>query len=82
VWLTKRRELSLRKLRRPLPALAARWFPLLFAPSAALGSFLYRASTTAQRLVLKAVRTRRTPAQLLRDSLASQNDFFESTLAA
>ncbi len=82
VWLTKRRELSLLKLIRPLQALADRWFHLLFAPSAALGSFLPRAYTTAERLGLKAVRKRRTTAQLLRDSLASQNDFFESTLAA
>jgi hypothetical protein len=82
VWITKRRELSLLKLIRHLQALADRWFHLLFAPSAALYSFLHRAYTTAERLVLKAVRKRRTTAQLLRDSLASQNDFFESTLAA
>jgi hypothetical protein len=81
VWLTKRRELSLLKLIRHLQALADRWLHLLFAPSAALYSFLRRAYTTAKRLVLKALRTRRTTAQLLRDSLAAQHDFFEPALA-
>jgi hypothetical protein len=79
VWLTTRRELSRLKLIRPLPALADRWLPLLFAPASALCSFLRRAYTTAERLVLKAVRKRRTTAQLLRDSLASQPDFFGSS---
>jgi len=41
VWLTKQRELSLLKLIRHLPALAGRWFHLLFALSAALCSFLH-----------------------------------------
>jgi len=81
VWLTKRRELSLLNLIRHLQALADRWLHLLFAPSSALCSFLRRAYTTAERLGRKAVRKRRTPAQLLRDSLASQNDFFEPALA-
>lgn len=82
VWSIKRRELSLLKLIRHLQALADRWLHLLFAPSAALCAFLRRAYITAERLVLKAVRKRRTTAQLLRDSLASQPDFFEPALAA
>jgi hypothetical protein len=81
VWLTKRRELSLLKLSRHLQALADRWLHLLFAPASALCSFLRRAYTTAERLVLKAVRKRRTTAQLLRDSLASQHDFFKPARA-
>jgi hypothetical protein len=81
MWITKRRELSLLKLICHLPALADRWLHLLFAPSAALCSFLRRAYTTAERLVLKAVRKRRTTAQLLRDSLASQYDFFKPARA-
>ncbi len=81
LWITKRRELSLLKLIRHLPALADRWLHLLFAPSSALCSFLRRAYTTAARLVLKAVRKRRTTAQLLRDSLASQPDFFKPARA-
>jgi hypothetical protein len=35
----------------------------------------------AARLVRKAVRKRRTSAQRLRESLGSQDDFFEPTLA-
>lgn len=82
VWLTKRRALSLLKLIRHVQALADRWFSLLFAPSAVLCSFLHRAYSTAEPLVRTAVRQRRTTAQLLRDRLASQHDFFASTLAA
>jgi hypothetical protein len=81
VWITKRRELSLLKLIRHLQALADRWLHLLFAPASALCSFLRRAYTTAERLVLKAVRKRRTTVQLLRDSLASQHDFFKPARA-
>jgi hypothetical protein len=81
LWSTKRRELSLLKLVRHLQALADRWLHLLFAPPSALHSFLHQTYTTAVRLALKALRKRQTTAQLLRDSLASQNDFFEPALA-
>jgi hypothetical protein len=81
VWRTKHRELSLLKLVRHFQAVADQWLQVLFRTQAALRSFLYRACATAERLVAKASRKRRTSAQLLRESLHAQNDFMEFTKA-
>lgn len=77
----KRRELSVLKLVRHLQACADRWSQMLFASAADLRSFLHRACATAERLVAKASRKRRTSAQRLRESLPAQNDFIEFTMA-
>jgi hypothetical protein len=81
VWANKRRELSLLKLVRHLQAGADRWLQALFQPAAALRRFLHQTCATAARLVAKASRKRRTTAQLLRDSLDTQNDCNEFPLA-
>lgn len=79
LWEKKRRELSVLKLVRHLQALADRWFQALFQAEAELRHFLHRACATAQRLVAKAARKRRTSAQILRESLNTQNNFIEFT---
>jgi len=81
LWTKKRRELSELKLVRHLQAFADRWLQMLFEPATALCSFLHRACTTAERLVAKASRKRRTSAQRLHESLHTQNDFIEFTMA-
>jgi hypothetical protein len=80
VW-QQRRELSLFKLARHLQANADSWLQHLFRPPRQLIAFLSRLGATAQRLVRKAARKRRTSAQRLRESLGSQVDFFEPALA-
>jgi hypothetical protein len=81
LWEKKRRELSLVKLVRHLQAVADRWLQVLFQPAVELHRFLHHACATAERLVAKASRTRRTSAQLLCESLRTQNDFLEFTEA-
>lgn len=83
-WEKKRRELSLLNLVRHLQAFADQWFHALFQAEAELHHFLSRACATAERLVAKASRKRRTSAQILRKSFHTQNDFIEltETLAA
>ena len=80
VWHKKQRELSLLKLVRHFQALAEWWLQALFQPAAALCSFLSCACMTAERLVPKASRKRRTSAQRLRESLQTQNDFIQLTI--
>jgi len=80
VW-QHQRELSLFKLARHLQANADAWLQHLFRPPLQLTMFLSRLCAPAERLVRKAVRKRRTSAQLLRESLGSQEDFFEPILA-
>jgi len=80
IW-QQRRELSLFKLARHLQANADSWLQHLFRPPRQLIAFLSRLCATAQRLVRKATRKRRTSAQRLRESLGSQVDFFEPALA-
>ena len=75
------RELSLFKLVRYCQAHADHWLQRLFQSPAQLGVFLARLCVTAERLVRKATRNRRTSAQCLRESLGAQGDFFEPTLA-
>jgi len=81
LWEQNRRELSLLKLSRHLQAGAEYWLHALFKSAAALQLFLHQIYTSAERLVTKASRKRRTTAQLLRESLRSHNDFFEPALA-
>jgi hypothetical protein len=80
VW-QQHRELSLFKLARYFQASAEHWLQRLFQPPRQLTLFLLRLCATAIRLVRKAVRKRRTSTQRLRESLGSQLDFFEPTLA-
>ncbi|GEM_PF-5707289 len=75
------RELSLFKLVRHFQASADHWLQRLFQPPLQLTAFLTRLCVTAERLVRKAVRKRRTSAQCLRESLGTQGDFFEPALA-
>ena len=81
VWQHQHRELSLFKLARHLQANADAWLQHLFRPPWQLTAFLSSLCVTAERLVRKAVRKRRTSAQCLRDRLGSQVDFFEPALA-
>jgi Transposase DDE domain len=81
LWEKHRRELSLLKLSRHLQAGAEYWLHALFTSETALQLFLHQIYTSAERLVTKASRKRRTTAQLLRESLRSRNDFFEPALA-
>jgi Transposase DDE domain len=80
VW-QQQRELSVFKLVRHCQANADQWLQSLFQPPSHLFSFLSRLCTTAERLVRKAARKRRTSAQRLRESLGAQVDFFEPILA-
>jgi hypothetical protein len=81
LWQQQHRELSLLRLVRHFQAGAAPWLQALFQSSRQLTAFLVRACATAERLVRKAVRTRRTSAQRLRESLGPLVDFFEPVLA-
>jgi hypothetical protein len=69
LWLQHKRALSLLKLVRHVPALAARWMPAIFQSELELHRFLQRACATAERLVAKAVRKRPTTAQRLQEDL-------------
>jgi hypothetical protein len=80
VW-RQHRELSLFRLVRHFQASADHWLQKLFQPPLQLAAFLSHLCATAERLVRKAVRKRRTSAQRLRESLGSQVDFFEPALA-
>ena len=81
LWEQKRRELSVLKLVRHLQAVAEQWLHALFQSVATLRHFLSRACASAQRLVAKAARKRRTSAELLRESLVAPNDCNEFTRA-
>jgi hypothetical protein len=81
IWQKQQRELSLLKLVRHFQAGADQWFQVLFQSVCQLTAFLVRTCATAERLVRKAERKRPTSAQRIRDSLGSQVDFFEPTLA-
>jgi len=80
-WEKKRRELRLLNLVRPLQAVADRWLQGLFQAEGALRRFLHHAWATAERLVAQASSKRRPSAQILRESLHTQNDFIEFTEA-
>jgi Transposase DDE domain len=74
LWAKKQRELSVLKLVRHFQALAERWMQVIFQAELALRRFLTRACATAERLVGKASRKRYTTAQILRESLAKQDE--------
>jgi DDE family transposase len=80
LWNRHQRELSFLKLIRSLQAVADRWLQQLFMAATGLYTFLQQVCRTAARLVSKASRKRRTSAQRLRESLATQNDFIELTI--
>jgi hypothetical protein len=74
LWGTKKRELSLLKLVRHFQALAASWMQAIFQSELALRRFLTHACHTAERLVAKALRIRRTTAQILRANLSRHEE--------
>ena len=74
LWWKKKRELSLLKLVRHFQALAERWMQAIFQPELVLRCFLTRACATAERLVAKASRKRRTTAQILRETLGQPRE--------
>jgi hypothetical protein len=74
LWVKKQRELSVLKLVRHFQALADRWMQAIFQSEFVLRRFLQRACATAERLVAKASRKRHTTAQILRESLAKQDE--------
>lgn len=80
LWANKRREVSLLKLVRHLQAVADRWLQALFESEATLHHFLSRVCVSAERLVAKAARKRRTSAQRLRESLHTQTACIELTI--
>jgi Transposase DDE domain len=74
LWVKKQRELSVLKLVRHFQAVADRWMQAIFQSEFVLRHFLQRACATAERLVAKASRKRHTTAQILRESLAKQDE--------
>jgi hypothetical protein len=74
LWLPPQRALSLLKVVRHFQALAARGLQALLPSACALSRLLQRACTTAARLAAKAVRKRRTTAQIRQDDLRSSRD--------
>jgi len=68
--LKKKRARSVLKLVRHFQALADRWMHAIFQSACALRRFLTRACATAERVVAKASRKRRTTAQILRESVS------------
>jgi hypothetical protein len=74
LWAKKQRELSVLKLVRHFQALADRWMQVIFQSEFELRRFLTRSCATAERLVGKASRKRHTTAQILRESLAKQDE--------
>jgi hypothetical protein len=80
LWTRQQRELSVLKLVRYLQAFADRWLQALFESPAILGHSLSHICVSAQRVIAKASRKRRTSAQRLRESLEAQNDFIELTV--
>jgi hypothetical protein len=74
VGVKKQRELRVRRLVRHCQALADRWMPAIFQAELVLRRLLQRACAPAERLVAKASRKRHTTAQILRESLAQQDE--------
>ena len=74
LWLQYQRELSLLKFARHFQALAPSWLQAIFQSACELYHFLQQACRTAERLAAKAVRKRRTTAQILCDSLQNQGE--------
>src|SRR4249920_1459837 len=74
LWLKGQRELSLLKFVRHFQALAASWLQAIFQSACELYYFLQRACMTAARLAAKAIRKRRTTAQILQDDSRSSRE--------
>ena len=74
LWVRKRRELSVLKLVRHFQAFADRWMQAIFRSEIELYHFLTHACATAERLVVKASRKRRTTAQILRESVSQHRE--------
>lgn len=74
LWEKKHREVSVLKLVRHFQAFAERWMQVIFQSAFELRHFLQQVCATAERLVGKAARKRRTTAQLLRESLQNQSE--------
>ena len=74
LWEKKHREVSVLKLVRHFQAFAARWMQAMFQSAFEVRRFLQQVGATAGRLVAKALRTRRTTAQLLRERLQNQGE--------
>ena len=74
VGVQQQRELRVRTLVRHCQALAERWMQALLQSKFGLRRFLQRAWAPAERLVAKASRKRHTTAQILRKSLAKQDE--------
>jgi hypothetical protein len=77
LWEKKQRELSILKLVRHFQAFAERWMQAMFQSAFEVRRFLQQVCTTAERLVVKAARKRRTTAQILRESLQNQGEAVE-----
>jgi hypothetical protein len=73
-WAKQQREVSVLKLVRHFQVFAERWLPVLFQSAFEWRRFLHQVCATAERLVGKALRKRRTTAQLLRESLQKQSE--------
>jgi len=80
LWNRQPRELRFLNLLRYLQALADRWLQTLFASTATLRPFLAQICVSAQRVIAKASRRRRTSAQRLRESLETQTDVIKLTI--
>ena len=72
LWAQQHRAVSVLKLVRHFQAFAERWMPAMFQSAFKVRRFLQQVCATAERLVAKALRKRRTTAQLLRESLQNQ----------
>ena len=74
LWVRKRRARSVLKLVRHFQAFADRWMQAIFRSEIELYHFRTHACATAERLVGKASRKRRTTAQLLRESVSQHRE--------
>lgn len=81
LWLRQRRELSVLKLVRHFQAFADRWMQAVCRSEIELYHFLTHACATAERLVVKASRKRRTTAQILHESLRQHHESAELAMA-
>jgi cob(I)alamin adenosyltransferase len=74
LWLQSQRALRLLTCARHFQALAPSWLQAILQSACALYHFLQQACRTAERLAAKAVRKRRTTAQILGDSLQNHGE--------
>ncbi len=74
LWWRKRRARSVLKLVRPFQAFADRGMQAIFRSAIALSHFFKHACATAERLVGKASRKRRTTVHILHESLSQHRE--------